>query len=221
MPQSAEDASFRERIALMNSFYLSNQLNQQEAQQTSTARLSPSARQRLMSRQMQNGAIAPLDLAVGDGRVSKQAGTEAAHLSPVYENRMPPSPSTTRKQEPVASPVASASTPAWLPSKPVAKVETGKAARADVSRDAQHGRDHRPVEQSETDKVQKAQKVFANAAKPAPQRENGHVRGAKSEGDGGWQKAAGKGKKKGNNMAATQASHAELAPKDESERKGG
>ncbi|PHH60910.1 hypothetical protein CDD80_1547 [Ophiocordyceps camponoti-rufipedis] len=44
---------------------------------------------------------------------------------------------------------------------------------------------------------------------------NGHVRGAKSESDGGWQKAGGKGRKKGS------AVQGEQAPRDESERKGG
>lgn len=208
MPHSADEASFRERIALMNSFYLSNQLTQQEAPNGNTARLSPSARQRLMSRQPQNGVIAPLDLAIGDNRVRKPVGVDATHLSPVYETRTP-SPSTLRKQE--------AAVPTWLPSKPPTKAETSKSVRVDAANDSQPSQVH-----VESDKMtQKAQKTPGVVTKGAPQRENGHVRGAKSEGDGGWQRAAGKGKKKTNNTAATQPGHAELPPRNESERKGG
>ncbi|RDA95268.1 hypothetical protein CP533_3418 [Ophiocordyceps camponoti-saundersi (nom. inval.)] len=56
-------------------------------------------------------------------------------------------------------------------------------------------------------------KVSEQKVKASASRVNGHVRGAKSESDGGWQKA-GKGKKKG-------AAQGEQVPRDESERKGG
>lgn len=215
IPHSAEEASFRERIALMNSFYLSNQLNQQEVQNGGTSRLSPSARQRLMSRQPQNGVIAPLDLAIGDGRVNKPMAAEATHLSPVYETRTP-SPNTLRKQEPAAS------VPSWLPNKPPGKNETSKPIRVDSSKDTQQVQDNRSQMQVDPDKTQKVQKSLGGSKAAAPQRENGHVRAARSEGDGGWQKAAGKGKKKASsNLVGTQPPQAELPPMDESKRKGG
>ncbi len=53
-------------------------------------------------------------------------------------------------------------------------------------------------------------------------RENGHVRGAKSEsGDAGWQKP--KSRKKGGDakVATGGNSHGELLPKNEADRKGG
>ncbi|KAG8422156.1 hypothetical protein J3459_010644 [Metarhizium acridum] len=214
MPHCAEDASFKDRIALMNSIYLTSQMNQQEAPNGAAARLSPSARQRLMSRQPQNGVIAPLDLAIGDNRVGKPAAVDAAHLSPVYETRTP-SPTTLRKQQPAAS------IPTWLPNKPAAKAETSKPTRVDLPKEALHNQDHRHPQLVGAEKAHKGQKPFVAAVKSAPQRENGHVRGAKSEGDGGWQKAAGKGKKKAYNAVSTQPSQAELLPKNGFERKGG
>ncbi|KAK2594061.1 hypothetical protein QQS21_008210 [Conoideocrella luteorostrata] len=210
MPHPSEDASFRERIAMMNSFYLSNQLNQQEVQSGNVARLSPSARQRLMSRQPQNGVIAPLDLAIGDNRVgNKHSGADT--LSPVYETRTPP-PSTLRKQ--------GAAAPTWLPSKPATKAEGTKATAMDARKEPQPNQD-RTLPRTEVDKSSAAHKPSTTAAKSAAQRENGHVRAAKSEGDGGWQKASGKGKKKANNAASTHPSQVELPPKNESDRKGG
>ncbi|KAG6036489.1 hypothetical protein E4U41_005711 [Claviceps citrina] len=203
-PRASEDASFRERIAMMNSFYLSNQLNQQEAQNGHAARLSPSARQRLMSRQPQNGVIAPLDLAIGDGRVgNKSVAMDASHLSPVYETRTP-SPSTLRK------PVSAA--PVWLPNKPPSEVE-GSSSSAGIAVAAPPCKEWSQCQQPPS----------SSASKSSATRENGHVRGAKSEGNDGWQKAAGKNKKKGSNAAcaAAQQSHAETAPKNVSERKGG
>lgn len=221
MPQPTEDASFRERIAMMNSFYLSNHLNQQEAQNGHTARLSPSARQRLMSRQPQNGVIAPLDLAIGDGLAgNKSAGVDASHLSPVYETQAP-SPSTLRKH--------GHATPFWLPNKPPARVEGNNSSSANAAavcagpckEPAQNK--NRTLPQVDSDsKLSQSQKPLSAASKSSAQRDYGHVRGAKSESSDGWQKAAGKGRKKGNNAAsAAQPSHAELAPNDESERKGG
>ncbi|KHO01335.1 PAP/25A-associated [Metarhizium album ARSEF 1941] len=215
MPLCAEDASFKDRITLMNSIYLTRQLSQQEAPNGAAARLSPSARQRLMSRQPQSGVIAPLDLAIGDHRVAKPAGVEAVHLSPVYETRLP-SPAALRKQEPAAS------APTWPPNnKPLAKTETSKPPRMELSKETQHGHDQRNPSLFEADELQKGQKPCVAAGKSASQRENGHVRGAKSEGDGGWHKASGKGKKKAYNAVLTEPSQAELPPKNGSERKGG
>lgn len=204
-PQPSEDASFRERIAMMNSFYLSNQLSQQELQNGHTARLSPSARQRLMSRQPQNGIIAPLDLAIGDGRVgNKSVAVEASpHLSPVYETRTP-SPSTFRKLGNAAAPAT------WLPNKHPAKAERSNGTRtaADVASCKEWSQSQKPLN--------------CSTPKSSAPRETGHVRSAKSEGNDGWQKATGKGKKKNSNAAcAAQHSHAEITPRNEAERKGG
>ncbi|KAG5926205.1 hypothetical protein E4U53_003123, partial [Claviceps sorghi] len=208
-PQPSEDASFRERIAMMNSFYLSNQLNQQEVQNGHTARLSPSARQRLMSRQPQNGIIAPLDLAIGDGRVgNKSVAVEASpHLSPVYETQTP-SPCTIRKPGNAAAP---ATWPANKQSKPPIKGEKSNGTRT--------GAETGPSKE-EWSQVQKSPNC--SASKSSVPHDPGHVRAARSEGHDGWQKATGKSKKKGSNAAyAAQQLHAEVAPKNEAERKGG
>ncbi|KAG5936617.1 hypothetical protein E4U60_002484 [Claviceps pazoutovae] len=203
---ASEDASFRERIAMMNSFYLSNQLNQQEVQNGHAARLSPSARQRLMSRQPQNGNIAPLDLAIGDGRVgNKPAAVDASpHLSPVYETRTP-SPSTLRKPGNAAG----------LANKAPTKVEGNHGVRTVVD----------VVSSKESFQFQKPSSKGSVSTKSSAPRESGHVRGAKSDGIDGWQKAANKSKKKGTTAAvdasAAPRSHAEMAPKNGTERKGG
>lgn len=168
-PAPADESSFRERIHFMNSIYLNTSHIVQDPPANGNSRLSPSTRQRLMSRQPQNGVIAPLDLAISDHRFDRPVGPELSHLSPVYETRTP-SPTAVRKPE----------------------------TRLRKAKDEENHK----------------------SQKPAPRvngvRENGHVRGAKSESDGGWQKAVGKGKKKVNGQVASEA-----APKHESERKGG
>ncbi|KAI9163959.1 Poly(A) RNA polymerase cid13 [Paramyrothecium foliicola] len=202
-PPPADDASFRERIAMMNSYYMNPQAAQQEVASGNMSRLSPSARQRLMARQPQNGVIAPLDLAIRDHRGDKSSMADlASHLSPVYETHMS-SPTAVRKFEittPSAEPVADEA-----PRNDSVKMES-------VSNDIPHP-------SQETAKPMKTQKVAAPVQRTAPPRENGHIRSAKSESDGGWQKA-GKGKKKGLNGATPQPL-AELPPRHESERKGG
>ena len=207
MPQPMEEASFRERIAMMNSFYLSNQFSQQEVLNGNTARLSPSARQRLVSRQPQSGVIAPLDLAVGDNRVAKPANVDAVHLSPVYEARTP-SPTVRRKEDGAAN----------LPKKPPPPL---KAANSLAARESVNG-SMSMRDGPQTDDRTKAPKpqTAGNGAKLGQRHESGHLRAAKSEGDGGWQKAGGKGKKKATNPAAP-SHQAELPPRNESERKGG
>lgn len=202
-PPQADDTSFRERIAMMNSYYMNQQVGQQEVVNGPMSRLSPSARQRLLARQPQNGVIAPLDLAIGEHRVDRSGMADlAAHLSPVYESHTP-SPTTARKPEQVPKVNGS-------PSEDKARGSTkaAESKQGDIPQPAQ-----------ETVKTSKAQKPAVPASKPGPARENGHVRGAKSESDGGWQKA-GKGKKKGLN-GFVPPSQAEQPPKHESERKGG
>ncbi|POR35776.1 Poly(A) RNA polymerase cid13 [Tolypocladium paradoxum] len=200
VPPAADDASFRERIAMMNAYYLPQSV-QQEVPNGSAARLSSSARQRLLSRQPQNAVIAPLDLAIDDHRMNKPSGIDSAHLSPVYETRTP-SPNAFRKNDGL-----------WLPAKPDRRNE-GKARTANekIPPPAE-----RPAQES--DGPQKTPKPATQASKAAAPRANGHVRGAKSDSDGGWQKA-GKGKKKAAN-AGGQQGRAEQLPKNESERKGG
>ncbi|KFA63043.1 hypothetical protein S40285_06390 [Stachybotrys chlorohalonatus IBT 40285] len=206
-PIQAEEASFRDRIALMNGYYAGAQGFQQDVTNGTASRLSPPARQRQMSRQPQSGVIAPLDLAISENRIDRPLGPELSHLSPVYETRTP-SPTVARKFEGLTRP---ANLGSWTedkatagdPVKPVIEPETPVRASQEVT------------------KPQKSQKQSpqSNVPKPPAGRENGHVRGAKSESDGGWQKA-GKGKKKTAN-GTTQQAQAEQPPKHMSDRKGG
>lgn len=201
-PSTADDPSFRERIMMMNSYYMAAPNLAQEPV-AGTSRLSPSTRQRLMSRQ-QNG-IAPLDLAIAEHRIDRPVGQDFAHLSPVYENRTP-SPTVVRKPD------------GPLKSDKQATQNSPKTSRGDGSKAGQKP-DERVQDSQDGSKPQKGQKGNAQSQKVNGVRENGHVRGAKSESDGGWQKA-GKGKKKGANNAANQGNGEQL-PKLESERKGG
>ncbi|EQK97658.1 PAP/25A-associated-like protein [Ophiocordyceps sinensis CO18] len=158
-----------------------------------------------MSRQPQNGVIAPLDLAIGEQRANKPTVIDSAHLSPVYEAGAS-SPNTVRHND-----------VSWLPVKPEARDE-GRLAGAEIDEHTSSPTERR-VAVYEDDGTHKSAKALASASKATSPRVNGHVRGAKSESDGGWQKA-GKGKKKATNAAAPQG-HAEQPPKHESERKGG
>jgi hypothetical protein len=203
---STEDASFRDRIAMMNSYQTNSYgMPQDVLQANGMTRLPSSTKQRLMSRQTQNGVIAPLDLAIADHRKGMVA--EIAHLSPVYETQTS-SPTALRKPD-------------------VSTAVTGKAAHEKADAKATREETTKPVIKSEEklqparegQKSSKTQKPTAQNQRNNTPRENGHVRGAKSESDGGWQKA-GKGKKKGSSGLA-QATHAEQLPKSDSERKGG
>lgn len=205
----AEDASFRDRIAMMGSYPPAPYgMPQDVLQANGMSRLPPSTKQRLMSRQAQNGVIAPLDLAIGDHR--KGMIPEVAHLSPVYEMQMP-SPTATRKPD-------------------VSAVNTNKTEKADAKADIKvtHEETAKPTTKADdkahpardNQKSSKSQKSTGQSnQRNNTSRENGHVRSAKSDGDNGWQKA-GKGKKKGSSGLA-QAAHAEQPPKSDSERKGG
>ncbi|KAI5467943.1 hypothetical protein BGZ63DRAFT_344272 [Mariannaea sp. PMI_226] len=195
-PAPADESSFRERIAMMSAYYMNTPHIMQEP---AASRLSPSTRQRLMSRQPQNGIIAPLDLAISDHRIDRSAGPEASHLSPVYETRTP-SPTVVRKSD-VFLKSEKSSTQTNSKAKPASKVE------------------ERAPDSHEGHKSPKTQKQGNHVQRVNGIRENGHVRGAKSESDGGWQKAVGKGKKKSANGPLQGAG--EQLPKHESERKGG
>ncbi|KAM0551752.1 hypothetical protein ACHAPJ_008320 [Fusarium lateritium] len=201
-PSTADDPSFRDRIAMMSAYYMSTPHIMQDPIATGNSRLSPSTRQRLMSRQPPNGMIAPLDLAIAENRIDRPVNQDFAHLSPVYENRTP-SPTVLRKPD-----------GPWK----TEKQNSPKSGRGEGPKGGQKPED-RAQDPQEGSKSQKSQKSGSQKANGV--RENGHVRGAKSESDGGWQKA-GKGKKKGaNNNNNGQQGNGEQLPKHESERKGG
>ncbi|KAF5022663.1 hypothetical protein F66182_5281 [Fusarium sp. NRRL 66182] len=201
-PSAAEDPSFRDRIAMMSAYYMNTP---HIVQDPMAPRLSPSTRQRLMTRQPQNGIIAPLDLAIAENRIDRPVGQDFAHLSPVYENRTP-SPTVLRKPD-----------GPWKSDKQSTQ-NSPKSGRGEGHKGGQKS-DSRAQDAQEGSRSQKNQKSGAQPQKANGARENGHVRGAKSESDGGWQKA-GKGKKKGGNNNGQQA-NGEQQPKHESERKGG
>lgn len=208
----AEDASFRDRIAMMGSYPTAPYgVPQDVLQANGMTRLPPSTKQRLMSRQAhQNGVIAPLDLAIGDHRKAMVA--DIAHLSPVYETQAS-SPAATRKSD-----VPAVSTGKTVHEKVDAKADIKVTHEETAKPTAKAEEKAQPARENQ--KSSKAQKSTgqSNQRNNTP-RENGHVRGAKSDGDGGWHKA-GKGKKKGSSGLA-QAAHAEQLPKSDSERKGG
>jgi hypothetical protein len=212
---STDEASFRDRIAMMNSYQQTSIPTAQEGQNataavgsnTTASKPAPNGHARPSGRNAQGGMIAPLDLAIADGRMSKGPMTDMAHLSPVYETRTP-SPTTFRKSDATAA--GQSKTPVQHVGKPpgVDGDKTSSAERTPAGQASQ-----KPARgQANLNPSQRP-----NAAN-AP-RENGHVRGAKSESDGGWQKA-GKGKKKAAPLLSG-PNHGEQLPKFESERKGG
>lgn len=182
---TAEDASFRDRIAMMNAPFYATVAGQRPDMSGGDKASQPTTQQRLANRQHQSGIIAPLDLAGTDG---KPKGLDMAHLSPVLETRTP------------------------SPAKNRATAESFKL------NGKKHGdrRDDNKTEGSQSAKASAHKSSASGAHHSTPPRGNGHIRSAKSEGDGGWQKA-GKGKKKGQAQPGT----AEQLPKHVSERKGG
>lgn len=213
VPPPTDEASFKERIEKMQMKYLPQPI-QQEVANGNTARLSPSARQRSNSRQPQSGVIAPLDLAIADPRVGKKAlGHDTAHLSPVYETTRLPSPSATRKQANVV--------PVWPPNKVPIKTEVHKAGVAGESRESPWKKERESQHQPSPSKNTSAPNPTTPSTGSTQQRENGHVRAAKSEGDGGWQRATGKGRKKTHAASTVQATHVESPPRYDADRKGG
>ena len=220
-----EEPSFRDRI-MMGSYYAPPYFYQPE--------LAPmprhSTRQRGMSRP-HNGVIAPLDLAVGEYKANKASGAsgqmDLQNLSPVYEGKAPPhSASTSRK--PSQSPRDDGGQPQATGPK-AAKAKQDK--RGDKASDLKQGSAASRQAHSKTHGPQKAgQAGGQNRTQPAGQEsgtpkvpESRHARGDMANGDGGWQKASGKHRKKGGDSKAQPngVGHVEKPPKHDSERKGG
>ena len=157
-------------------------------------RLSPNTRNRL-ARQAQNGGMSPLDIGSSQNDVPRD---DIPHLSPVYETRTP-SPTASRKFEPVLDRKPSTATTSPKEGKPETSKEGSKLGPVNGN----------PIKQANT------------SLKP-----NGHTRAAKSEGSptGAWQKIP-KGKKKGHSAEQKSAGngqpHSEKPPNSDSERKGG
>ncbi|KAI6781934.1 uncharacterized protein J7T54_005144 [Emericellopsis cladophorae] len=191
---ATEDPSFRERIAMMSTQYMNPQYLSQETKPVGNGGLSAAARQQLMNQGPQNAVIAPLDLAISNDRGGMAGEMENSLLSPVYES--------SALTPPVATPA-----------------ESSRAAKAAPWTGAvkQHLKLDQPLPELPKSSAKAGGKQGAQA-KPSGSH-GGHVRGAKSESDGAWQKA-GKGKKK-TAAAGVQHGFAEKPPKDSSERKGG
>jgi DNA polymerase sigma len=161
---------------------------------------TPVNRSRIISRQQQNG-IAPLDLATGDFTVAQDI---QQHLSPVYEHRTP-SPTAVRRFDvpPVAQPPLVLKDQRPDPSRLNQKTPpTGPAMKYDPSNRSP------PLDPR---------------ASSGP-RENGHVRGVKSQAEStnSWQRP--KARKKGVadlKSAANGFPHGEQLPKNDADRKGG
>ncbi len=173
--------------------------------------LSPSGRQRMMSRQQQNG-IAPLDLAMPDNSLIPD------HLSPVYETRSP-SPTAVRRFEGVLN-RGSAS----LSDRPYASISSSSASPKESRKDAVATQPHgpkSPTEWSHTRQDGPPWSPLNRRVNGVSTGESGHVRGAKSESDnaGGWQKA--KSRKKTGDGKTPALPHGEQMPKNEADRRGG
>jgi len=189
--QPLEAPSFNQRVAALGGF--------SPVPYAAIAGASPNGtpRQRLLSRQQQNG-IAPLDLAIADPALVP----ESQHLSPVFEARTP-SPSILRKPDGLFNGAPVSNGPrkeAPLRSPQASPVDAFPARAEDATASVQP-------------------RMNGTATK-----ENGHVRGAKSESEGpsAWHKP--KVRKKGTadlKAAANGFLHGEQAPRNEADRKGG
>ncbi|KAL2754009.1 hypothetical protein ACRALDRAFT_2028526 [Sodiomyces alcalophilus JCM 7366] len=251
-PQAMEEASFRDRIAMMNMDpYLANQgLFQSDWVYPGQSHVT---RQRVLSRQSQNGVIAPLDLAIRDNRVAGHfSGTESQHLSPINEARSP-SPTAVRsgggdsstqgdKLAGSHSPMVDTQTKRRAPEHHPLGEGSDSAAKDHGPFQAQHaqpssqqrygkagGGNTRSVQQSQPGHMppppQTPTQGPGSRSKANGSRENGHVRGTKSESynaEGGWQKAT-KGRRKGGDGRNPAASFlpSEQPPRHEADRKGG
>ncbi|KAI2472220.1 hypothetical protein F4781DRAFT_7501 [Annulohypoxylon bovei var. microspora] len=165
----------------------------------------PNALQRFPIRSTPSPLIAQLDLAT-EHRL--QQSSDQSHLSPVYETNSP-SPSFSRRLElPVDQAAALPGTIAY--------------SQPDFKPELTTGKQKSPIEPSSS--------RLEGAPLPNPRvnglaRENGHIRGAKSESDNtgnGWQKMT-RGRKKGNDVKPRSEVYpqSEQLPKNDSERKGG
>lgn len=207
------DSSFRERVALLNSTYMAMPQFAQHPAFTANGQYSSATYQHMASHQPQNAVIAPLDLAISNDRVRKSAESDTSVLSPVYET-LTPSPTSSRKPDFARSPqpVQQQGWSSALKQNLKAGDIASPSRTGSGSQPNQRTQPHHGSQEGKQSKGSKSTQSKLNGTK-----ENGHVRGARSEAEGAWQKA-GKGKKKGQ---ATQTSGAEQPPKNASERKGG
>ncbi|KAI0172565.1 hypothetical protein GGR52DRAFT_413220 [Hypoxylon sp. FL1284] len=167
-----------------------------------TTGIGPNGFQRFVVRPP-SALIAQLDLAT-ENRV---AANDYPHLSPVYEASSP-SPNFTRRLE-LPFDQSSVLPPTVTPSQEEVKTEPSK------------GKQKSPVEASSRQDVPPIPNPRVNGLS----RENGHVRGVKSESDNtgsGWQKMT-RGRKKGGEAKPRNEVYpqSEQLPKNDSERKGG
>lgn len=209
---ATDEACFRERVAMLNAqAYANGQFPGQPIPVAANGQppaLQPMP-QSMPALPPQNAAVAHLDLAVSRAGLGPSAEADPSVLSPVYENATSPTkPRKAGRQAPQASSGWAGAVKQNLP------VDEQMSRSQDMP--------HRPKNATSPALPPSA----TNAAPKVSQaREHGHVRGAKSESESGWQRA-GKGKKKGlaaNNLggAGTLQGHAEIPPKNTSERKGG
>lgn len=159
---------------------------------------------RFQPRQPSSPLIAQLDLATAD----RLQAAEFQHLSPVYEVNSP-SPSFSRKLE--------------LPQDSAMKRPTpGPMSRSESRADPTKGKQKSPIQSASRPEGTNLPHPKLNGLV----RENGHVRGAKSESDNsggsGWQKIP-RGRKKGTEVKSRNDAYpqSEQLPKNDSERKGG
>ena len=159
---------------------------------------------RFQPKQPSSPLIAQLDLATAD----RIQAAEYQHLSPVYEVNTP-SPSFSRKLELPQNSAMPRPTPSAM-------------SRGEGKADPTKGKHKSPIETA-------ARPEGTNLSHPKVNglvRENGHVRGAKSESDNsggsGWQKIP-RGRKKGTEVKGRNDAYpqSEQLPKNDSERKGG
>ena len=205
-----DDTSFRERVAMMSSQYLNPQYLTQDTTLAHPGYLPSGVRHSHASQQPQNAVIAPLDLAVSKDRVRKHAESDISLLSPVYET-IAPHITTARKSDASGH---SSKVSQGLESKSTA---WSGALKHNLKSDEQV-RAHHEANKPQQSKTPHTKQGPQNPKAANGSKENGHVRGAHSESDSGWQKA-GKGKKKG--PTVPQHGSAEPPPKNTSERKGG
>lgn len=232
-----EEASFRDRISMMNTAYFAPPYFYQS---DFAPMWNNSTRQRGMLRQ-HHGVIAPLDLAVGSYKASGAAGQiDLQNLSPVYEGKAPPSASTTRNSNQSSDdgqPQATSAKPNSVeavkakqdkPGDKTPDLKQGSAAsRQAHSKAAAHSgsspKPHKAGQAGHEPQASRAQAAVQESgmSKSPKSPDSRNPRSDIVNGDGGWQKASGKHRKKGGDSRANGLGHGEKPPKHESERKGG
>lgn len=236
-----EEPSFRDRISMMNTAYFAPSYFYQ--QDFPPMWNNNSTRQRGMPRQ-HNGMIAPLDLAVGNYKAGGAAGPmDLQNLSPVYEGKPPPSASTTRKpnqsQKDDSQPRQTSAKTSTVegvkakqdkPGDKMADMKQGSAASRQAHSKAapRSGSSPKPHKAGQAGREPQAGRSQAagqesGTAKSPRTPESRNPRSDIVNGDGGWQKASGKHRKKGGDpkVQVNGLGHGEKPPKHDSERKGG